>query len=228
MRARGDLLAGAALAEQQHGRVGARDLAQRVDHRLHRRIAVGQPAGRSCLALALLAAVAQPAALERARHQQAQLVGPLDRLLEVVERAELHRLDRGLDRAVRGQHDDLDLGLLGARASHERHAVEAGHLEIGDDDVEALGFEPADRGGAVGRLLHVVTVRLQRLGQERADALVVVDHQDAGHRSAAQGITTRNSAPPSGCVCAVTAPPCSSTMRRATARPSPVPWARVV
>ena len=96
------------------------------------------------------------------------------------------------------QDDDLELRLLGARAPHERHAIHDGHAEIGDEDVEALGFQPADRGGAVGRLLHVVTVRFQCLGQERAHALVVVDHQDAGHRSAVQGITTRNSAPPSG------------------------------
>ena len=133
---------------------------------------------------------------------------------------------------MRRQDDDLELRLLGARAPHERHAIHDGHAEIGDEDVEALGFQPADRGGAVGRLLHVVTVRFQCLGQERAHALVVVDHQDAGHqssvRAAVQGITTLNSAPPSGCVYAVTAPPCSSTMRLATARPSPVPWARVV
>jgi len=43
--ARGDLLADAALAQQQDGRVGARDLAQGILHGLHRRVAPGEPAG---------------------------------------------------------------------------------------------------------------------------------------------------------------------------------------
>jgi hypothetical protein len=38
----------------------------------------------------------------------------------------------------------------------------------------------------------------------------------------------QNSAPPAGWVRAVTRPPCSSAIRRATDSPSPVPWTRVV
>src|SRR5690606_25237155 len=41
-RARDDLLPGAALAEQQHGRLGRSDFAERFDDRLHRRVAPGQ------------------------------------------------------------------------------------------------------------------------------------------------------------------------------------------
>ena len=52
--------------------------------------------------------------LERAAHDDQQLVD-LERLLQVVERAELHRLDRALDRRVRRHHQDLRALALGRR-----------------------------------------------------------------------------------------------------------------
>ena len=49
---------------------------------------------------------AQPLVIERAVDHDEQLVD-LERLLQVVERAEPHRFDRALDRRVRGHHHDL-------------------------------------------------------------------------------------------------------------------------
>src|SRR4029079_17201667 len=58
--ARGDLLAGAALAEQEHGRRGPRDLLDRLDNRAHRRVAIGQRrAGALGAALGAVDPVAQ-------------------------------------------------------------------------------------------------------------------------------------------------------------------------
>ena len=62
---------------------------------------------------------AQPLVLERAADDDEQLVD-LERLLQVVERAELHRLDRALDRGVRGHHQDLRPLAVGRRRDAAR------------------------------------------------------------------------------------------------------------
>jgi hypothetical protein len=85
---------------------------------------------------------------------------------------------------VRGEDEDLQLRLLRGCLANERHPVHPGHPEIRHHDVEALGVEPAGCGGSVGRLLHGMTVGFERFGDEGADTLVVVHHQDARHRGA--------------------------------------------
>jgi hypothetical protein len=186
-RPRRHLLADAALAQQQDGGVGAGHLPERRLHGTHHR---GPPRERrddAAGAIALLAPIAQRAPLHGARHQQPQRLRPLDRLLEVVEGPELHGLDGGLHRPVRGEDDDLELGLLGGGLAHQRHAVHPRHAEIRHQDMEAFRVEPARGLGAVGRLPYVVTVRLQGLGEEGPDPLVVVHHQDARHRRRPSG-----------------------------------------
>ena len=161
-----------------------------------------------------LVLLAQPAPLERAAHHQAQLVRPGQRLAKIVEGAQLHGLDRALDGAVRGQHDDLHLGLLGAHPAQQRHAVQARHLEIGQHQVERLAREQARRGLAVGRLHHAQALALQHLGDEAADSFLVVDDQDAFHDHSfpgapclRQGKDTRKTAPPSAWLLALMRPP---------------------
>ncbi|MEZ4427874.1 MAG: hypothetical protein R3A51_09340 [Nannocystaceae bacterium] len=182
--ARGDLLAGAALADEQHGRVGARDLLQRADDRGHRRIPVGEP--RSVVVGDAVVARRSPLR-ERVLDHAAQRGWPLERLLEEVERALLHRLDRLGDRAVGGQDDDGDLGVLGADAPQEAHPVEVGHAQVGDEHARRPRGDPRERLDAVGGGLDVVTRQLEGFGQEAAHALLVVDDEDARCPAARHG-----------------------------------------
>ena len=110
-----------------------------------------------------------------------QRSGALERLFQVIERAELDRLDRARDVAVRREHDDLQLRLRAPHPPQELHPVEARHLQISHEDVKLAREETAMRGLPVARLLHLVPRRLQRFGEEAADVVVVVDHQDARH-----------------------------------------------
>ena len=117
-RARDQLLAGAALAGDEHGGVARRDLLDRAPHDRHLLAAadqLGEPAvglGAQVVGhrLGLAAAAARRAQLERALDLEAHDLG-LDRLGEEVERAELHRLDRGLDGAEPGDDHDRHVGI---------------------------------------------------------------------------------------------------------------------
>src|SRR5581483_8758832 len=68
--ARGHLLPGPALSEEEHGRRRARDLPERLLHRLHRRIAPREAQLGLRGAIRLLAARAQRPPLERARDDE--------------------------------------------------------------------------------------------------------------------------------------------------------------
>ena len=77
------------------------------------------------------------AQLERALDLEPHDLG-LDRLGDEVERAELHRLDRGLDRAEPGDDHDRHVGIDRAdRACSTSTPVRAVHLEVGDHEVGA-------------------------------------------------------------------------------------------
>ena len=136
--ARGQLLAGARLADQQHAGAGRGDLADHLEHPLHGRRLADQPV-QLVAALDLVAQddvlALQHPPLERALDHQPHLVH-LERLGQVVVGAGLHGGDGGLGGGEGGHHDDLGVGvqLLGFRQHVQPAAV--GHLEVGDDDVE--------------------------------------------------------------------------------------------
>ena len=74
----------------------------------------------------------------------------VDRLGDEIVRAALHGLDRGVDRAV-GRHHDAH-----GRAGHlegavdEFHAVVGAEAQIGQQQIDAFGFQDADRPGEIG------------------------------------------------------------------------------
>ena len=76
---------------------------------------------------------------------------------------------------------DLDLGLLGADPAQQRHAVEPGHAEIGDQEIEALPREAVGRVGAVDRLGHHMALLGEGVREEFPQALLVVGYQNPGH-----------------------------------------------
>src|ERR1043166_1340466 len=108
---------------------------------------------------------------------------------EIVETGLASALDRR-GRGDRGERDDRHLG--GTRVAPHRlgklEAVHAGHLDVGDDHVEALArLEPRQRLVGTGRGGDVVAGRLEHRRQHVAEEMRVVDQQQvAGERVGAQ------------------------------------------
>ena len=103
------LLAGAGLAGDQRRALGLRDQAGGAHRLLHQAAAADDAVVVEVLValgeqVAVLAA--QALVLDRPLDHHHQLVD-LERLLQVVERAELHRRQRALDGGVRRHHQDL-------------------------------------------------------------------------------------------------------------------------
>ena len=135
-RLRDQLLAGARLADDQHRRRRRRRLLDHLVDLPHLR-AVADDAAEAAL-LAQLPAQHLVLALLRvelgdALQQQLQLLR-IDRLGEVVLGAVLDGFDRGLDRALRRQQDDLELLGLVLERLEQLHAAHARHHHVGDDD----------------------------------------------------------------------------------------------
>ena len=106
-RARDELLAGAALAGDQHARVDVRRAADQREHVAHRRAVADQVAEARCGRRRGAARGSPPRA--RAARARARRCGAPPRARtagHVVEGARAHRLDRGVDAAERGHQDD--------------------------------------------------------------------------------------------------------------------------
>ena len=73
-----------------------------------------------------------------------------ERFQDVIEGAALHGLDRGLHGAVGGDDDDRQPGEVLAHPGEQLHASHAGHLQIGDDELEDLFVEGPGGRCAVG------------------------------------------------------------------------------
>ena len=120
--ARHELLAGTGLAGDEDGALGFRDPLGAENDLLHH----PAPADDAVVIELLVALAAQIAILgaqllmvERPADHDEELVD-LERLLEIVECPELHRLDRALDRRVRSHHQHLSPFAFGRRARRTR------------------------------------------------------------------------------------------------------------
>ena len=143
-RLRDELLAGPALADDQHGRIGRRDSRHRGKQLLHRLRAPDQPA---------------EARLRRTaaglRHPRQDALQPLrvQRFRQVVDGTETHRIHRAFDRAVAGdQHDVALLGdrLLGQQlhpASVRQHKVHEDEIGHRVEMLARFGEARRERGG---------------------------------------------------------------------------------
>ena len=136
-RARDELLAGAALAGDEHR---GRRVGDALEHRVERRGSLGLspmipkravPRASARPASRVASAPARSRVRSALRDDGAHLA-LVERLGQVVERAGLQRLDRVVDGAVRGDHHDRQLGIVAQRCAQELHAVDLGHAQIGD------------------------------------------------------------------------------------------------
>src|SRR2546427_10262850 len=74
----------------------------------------------------------------------------VERLLQEIVRAQLGRLDRGLDRSMTGDHHDLRVRVELAQLSQRLEAVHALHLDVQKDQMgPELGVALQDRKSVV-------------------------------------------------------------------------------
>ena len=172
------LLANAALAPDQHRRVGRRRLLDRPANSGERRrvaddliLLLGVPAVGLVLAL-------QPPRIDGVAHGDEHAF-PLERLLDEIKRAELGGFDRGVDIGVPRNHDDRrDLDEVPQLLQYFE-AIHARHLDVEEHEIGRFPLDELDAFLARRRQHHVVAVVLERHLQRVADGGLVVDDQDA-------------------------------------------------
>src|SRR5207247_944660 len=227
--ARHQLLAGAGLALDQHGRVEggyARDQLVELHHLGGLADQVLEPIGRAKRLPVVAVLTGQASRLERATDDHDDLLHP-ERLGQVVIRAGAHRLDRGLDAGERREDHDRQLRLDGAQALEDREPIEVGHAEVDERQVEGLALRQAHARFAAGGQADAVALPPEHLGQQLAGYPVVVgDEQRLGRAhapSSAGGSDTRKVVPRPSALSTSMCPPCSRTTSAVIQSPRPTP-----
>ncbi len=188
-----EVLAGAAVAGQEDGAPALGHLLRTVEGGPHRRVIAddaerGHDAGAARgFGLGLLE---EPGPLHRATQRVEERLD-VDRLLDEVVGAALHRVDRGVDRRIGGHHHDPGRGGGGAHVVEEGQAVEARHPEIGEHDRRLHGADQLESAEGVLRGDDLVALSTQQPGQRRAGPRLVVDDQDAPERRSFRGSCRR-------------------------------------
>jgi hypothetical protein len=227
------LLAGPALAPDQHGHVRVGDPLDGLEHPPHglaRADHLLEPVGALHLLEQPAVIAAQQRGLHGAAHDDAQLV-VVEGFGQVVGGAELHRLDGGLLRPVRGDHHHGDVRVDGAGPLEHLHAAGPLHAEIGDHDVEVPRLDAAHRFVARRGRLDLVALLREEPAQRYENGLLVVDDEDASRHVAhadGSGSVTWNSVPRPTALRASIVPVWASTIFLAIAMPRPVPCSLVV
>ena len=185
--ARDQLLADAAFTLDEDRDIGRGRTAAERDHALHG-LAAQHEVGEGERTFGLLLD-ARDFALQRL-----DLEGALDgdfealgrgRLDDEVDRAGAHRRDGGIERAVRGLHDDRRACRHGRYAPQDLHAVHAGHDEVEQHEGDrALVGRLHDLDSLLATLggLGVVAEALDGFFEDAALGGIVIDDQDKlGH-----------------------------------------------
>ncbi len=125
---------------------------------------------------------AQPAGLERPADDDQQLVH-VERLLDEVVGALLHRRDRDLDIAVTRDDDDRDAGVVALDRLQDLDPVHAAALQpdVEDDEIGRRLLHRREGAVCVVRRPRRVTLVPQQVRDEVADVRLVVDDQDVCH-----------------------------------------------
>ncbi len=104
-----------------------------------------------------------------------------ERLLHEVDGAELHGLDRRVDRAEAGHHDERRVDAHVAELAQDVDAREPRHPHVGQDDVEAVALRQLESLFAGRDRLHGVAGGAQHAAGALAHARIVVDEEDSRH-----------------------------------------------
>ena len=112
---------------------------------------------------------------QRVRHDVPELHGGRDRLGDEVERAELERLLRSVERPVTGDHHPERVGAVLLGPPHQVEAAHSGHFQVAQDDVDLRSGEDLDSLQAVFGLQRSVVAQNPCEGAEHGR--VVIDDQ---------------------------------------------------
>ena len=180
-------LAGAGLAQDEHGRLRGRNFGDQRANAIHAGRSADQPrrafdALQPALERAVL--LRELALILHAAHQRLDL-DELARLREIIERAVSQRGDGRLERRLAGQHDGFGIGAQLLRPGDHIDAVEARHIEIDEQTIERVLLQRRGGGEAVranrdamahprNLELHQLLQRSLVVGKEDGQALGVV------------------------------------------------------
>ena len=177
-----EFLARAAFARDQDRRVRRGDLRQGVEDARHGRTVADDPLEPEPFVELLLerdVLADEGLLLGRLLDDRSQLLD-VDRLLEIVIRTFAHGGDRGLNVAASGEKDHLDRGIELLDVLENFEAVDVGHDQIRDDDVDpAVIPDHADAFLAAGGDSAVAADSFEGLGRRLGVGLFVVNDQNA-------------------------------------------------
>ncbi len=192
-RAGDQLLAGSRLAANQHGRVALGHLADDTKHALQ------WPAGADdaieivnivLRVSQVIELVAHPPHLERLLDLHFHLFD-LERLLHVVERADLHRFNGCVHRTERRHQDDRGRGVQGLGRPKHIEAVAATHLEVAQHEIEMAFVQTLDCLVSVGGLFHFMAGSRQGPGKSASKGIVIICDENATHSSSSFSLVVR-------------------------------------
>jgi hypothetical protein len=226
-RLRHQLLAGAALAEDEDVRArrgGQTDEVEDLRHRLRLADDVVEAVAPRQLGAQLAVLAAQLALFEAAADGEQHFL-VLERLGDVVESALAHRLDRAFDRRECGDHHHHLLGVLAPDLAQRLLAAHPGQHQVEEHEIDFLALEDLESLLAALRVERMMAVAAEQRGEDVLEDFLVVDDQDVHGAQGARclGSSTVNSAPPRGSFSARRLPPWRSTIDWLMASPSPVP-----
>ncbi len=181
-RARHELLARAALTQDEHGRVGRRHVRYRIVHLAHRaRIAdeAAEALGSVQALLQIMISCEQPMVLDRTPQHRRECIARVDRLDQVVISSGANGRHRRLYVGVSGEYDHADLRPALAHVHQEVHPRHAGHVQVGQHalDLARVLIEQSQRLGPGFCTQRLKALRVQRSAQHAERQWVVVDQQ---------------------------------------------------
>ena len=181
-RLRDEPLAGAGLAGEEDGAVGAADGFDHLEHGEHPLAApddVRELVRQAERALQQQVLLPELPVLDLLPHFHLEQID-VERLAQVVACAEPHRLHGGIGRREGGDHDAEDVLIDLLRGAQHVDAAQVGHLDVGNQEIDRLVLEQVDGGAAVLGQEHLVPLASQHDRQQLAHRALIVDDEDAG------------------------------------------------
>ncbi len=179
---RDELFACAALAGDENKGVARGDARHEAEYLLHG-FALADDVAKAVLAfnlaLQMLDAPVQLSILERLVCNDDELF-KLEGLGDVVERSELHRLDRRFDGTEGGNHHDVRGLTRRLDIADEVKAVDIGHAQVGYHQVDGMRENEVHAGSAIGGSKHIKSLVTQLLHEEVAHGIVIFDDENLG------------------------------------------------
>ena len=182
-------LARAALTRDQHRGVRLRDLPDELENLLHRLALADDALGVILFRQQRLVTDDAPhvvGGLERRRDERFEF-RHVERFQHVIVRAEFHRLDGRLRRAVGGHHDDQQFRIQAAQLAQHLQSVAGAHANVHDDKVGPLRRDLANGLGAVARFHNLQFGRLEIAAECAPNIGIVINDQNLVHGGASYG-----------------------------------------